>query len=348
MVAAEQAGDTGYDVLNLDVTWTAEFAAAGLVKPLADAARSDFLPNAWGTVGYRDKIWAIPFNSDAGLLFYRTDAGFAGPPRTWEELQTDLLIVHKPQGYITQLAQYEGLTVNVLEAVWNAGGELVGGNGKVGSSVRIQQGLDQLKQEQGWMPDSAARAHEAESLQAFAQGQVLFMRGWPYMYDVLIADGLKPGVHFNVARLPGDYGPGYSVLGGQNLAVAAHSRNPSLARQLIDFLTSRESERCLLEGGFAAARTSAYTTNAHCPLSPMPGAPANESGSTPTPSGGLPPYSDVLYAALTSAKPRPTTPYYAAFTQFVQADVARFFRDPRTDVVTDMAKDLNHVLTGSL
>jgi multiple sugar transport system substrate-binding protein len=349
MVAAEQSGNTDYDVLNLDVTWTPEFAADHLIRPLAGTARSDFLHNAWDTATDRHhKVWAIPFNSDAGLLFYRTDAGFSGAPRDWAHILADLH-VSKQGGYVTQLAPYEGLTVNVLEAVWDEGGDLVDDNGEVESTSSIQKGLDDLRWERQWlMPPSVDQAHEAESLQAFAQGKATFLRGWPYMYDVLVADGLKPGAQFDVARLPGVNGPGFSVLGGQDLAVAAHSRNPELARQLIDFLTSPQSERCLLEGGFAAARTGAYSTSASAPRCPLPSLATAGSTETSGVTGALPPYSGVLYAALVSARPRPKTPYYGAFTQFVQADVEAFLGNRKENVVTDMTGDLRRVLAGRL
>lgn len=63
---------------------------------------------------------------------------------------------------------------------------------------------------------------------------------------------MEPGA-YSVNRLPGK-----AVLGGQNLAVTADSPRAESARALITFLTSRESERCLLDAGFAATRTSAY------------------------------------------------------------------------------------------
>lgn len=372
LVAAEQSGNAGYDVLSLDVTLTAEFASGGLIRPLDGEPRGDFLDAAWQTVDYRGRVWAVPFNSDVGLLFYRTDAGFSGAPATWDDLEHDVGVSTFPAqhgsyvgGYITQLAPYEGLTVNALEAIWDAQGDLVGPDGTVSRSntavLAVGSGLEHLRERfvdltpQKTVP--ALSAHESESLHAFEQGQVIFMRGWSYMYGVLTASGLKSGSQFDVAPLPGDTdGQGHSALGGQNLAVAAHSRHPELARQLIDFLTSAQSERCLLEGGFTAARTGAYSTADDAPRCPLqlsgPTGDATAAARGPEAAGSaaaLPPYHAVLLDALSRAKPRPVTPYYAAFTRLVQEQVTKILRDgsaPSAATVDTLVDGVQHVLAG--
>lgn len=359
LVAAEQSGNTSYDVLNLDVTWTAEFAAGGLIRPLADARAEDFLPNVWQTVVWDGRVWAVPFNTDVGLLYYRTDTGLHGPPATWDQLLRSYQYVHGYRAaYATQLTRYEGLTVNALEAVWDSGGDLVGPDGAVvadtGRLDAARRGLENLVHMYRWgdILSSSTSAHEAESLRAFARGDVPYLRGWPYMYQVLEHDGLQPRSQFDVAPLPGSTGPGYSVLGGQNLAVAAHSRQPGQARRLIRFLTGSDSERCLLEGGFAATRRSAYLKRDApvCPLAPADA--AGESGSAAATAGAsardpLPPYADTVRHALDHARARPVTPYYAAFTHRVQVIVSGLLASgsaPPSD--GELVRRLREVLQG--
>jgi multiple sugar transport system substrate-binding protein len=61
-----------------------------------------------------------------------------------------------------------------------------------------------------------------------------------------------------VRELPGD-----SVLGGQDLAIAAGTTKPTAAKALIQFLTGEESERTLFrDGGLPATRTVAYEDRA--------------------------------------------------------------------------------------
>ncbi|GAB3874645.1 hypothetical protein GCM10029964_016990 [Kibdelosporangium lantanae] len=93
MLAAEQAGDTTYDVLNLDLTWTAEFADNNAIVPLDNEmlGDGDFVAKALESARYRDRLWAVPFNTDVGLLYYRKDiVGSKGLPlpTKWETWST--------------------------------------------------------------------------------------------------------------------------------------------------------------------------------------------------------------------------------------------------------------------
>jgi maltose-binding protein MalE len=74
MLARAQAGGGGVDVYNLDVTWTAEFAAAGHLQRLDESRvrTGDFLPGPLSTCRYDDRLWALPFNTDVGLLYFTT------------------------------------------------------------------------------------------------------------------------------------------------------------------------------------------------------------------------------------------------------------------------------------
>jgi multiple sugar transport system substrate-binding protein len=83
------------DVLNLDVIWTPEFAAAGWILPLDDFLAeesldcADFLPAGLACSRYRGKLFALPWYVDAGLLYYRRDLYDAlglPPPRTFSDL----------------------------------------------------------------------------------------------------------------------------------------------------------------------------------------------------------------------------------------------------------------------
>jgi Bacterial extracellular solute-binding protein len=72
-----------------------------------------------------------------GLLYYRKDllaaVGRDQPPSTWRELVKIAQEVHKKypkvDGYAGQYDRYEGLVLNVFEAVWAHGGELVSTDG---------------------------------------------------------------------------------------------------------------------------------------------------------------------------------------------------------------------------
>ncbi len=86
-----QAKDPDYDVVTVDVVWTAEFAAKGWIVPLkGDLAldQGELLPATVTAATYNGTQFAAPYDSDGGLLYYRTDL-VKEAPTTWEELISD-------------------------------------------------------------------------------------------------------------------------------------------------------------------------------------------------------------------------------------------------------------------
>ncbi len=299
MVASAQSGDSGIDVYNLDVTWIAEFASAGHLRPIPveRVDTSGFLTKPLEACQFEGKLWALPFNTDAGLLFYRSDL-VPDPPNSWQAMDgaIDKVLAgpNRPPelmaGYTTQLLNYEGLTVNAFEVIWAANGDVVtpGGDVVVDSaeareglrrlSAGLTDGSDQI------LPDSV-RFDESGSREAFNDGKVIFMRNWPVAYRHL--GGKRDRVGTTVL-------PRGSVLGGQNLAVSARSDQPRAALELIKFLTSERSQQLLFErGGFAATRELVYRD------------PAVQAKY---------PYAQTLLTAVQQARLRPVTPHYAQFS----------------------------------
>ncbi|GAA2627427.1 ABC transporter substrate-binding protein [Dactylosporangium fulvum] len=309
MAARAQSGRGGVDIYNLDVTWTAEFASEGYIRKLDERAAdtSGFLTGPLATCRWDGALWALPFNTDAGLLYYRNRlVGTA--PASWPQLVAEAQeALSRPApagpqpvaGYAGQLADYEGLTVNALEAIWAAGGDVVDSRGRVViDSPEAQTGLTRLATGLGSgappqiLPDSTG-FDETATTQAFAEGKVAFMRNWPVAHRALEpregADSAA-AVEFRVAKLPGP-----SALGGQNLAIAADSRHPRAAQHLIEFLTGERSQQILFErGGFAATREIVYRDTTVVQRYR---------------------YAPVLLEAIRSARSRPVTPHYAQFTE---------------------------------
>src|SRR4051812_31929919 len=81
------AGASDPDILQLDVIWTPEFAAAGWILPLdrflPDTAA--FFPATIAANRWRDSLYALPWFIDVGMLYWRTDL-MPGPPSTFVDL----------------------------------------------------------------------------------------------------------------------------------------------------------------------------------------------------------------------------------------------------------------------
>ncbi|MFG2759970.1 ABC transporter substrate-binding protein [Streptomyces wuyuanensis] len=307
-----RSGDGRYDILNMDVAWTSEFAAAGWIAPL-EADRfplRSFLPPVVDTATYDGKLYAVPYVTNAGMLYYRKDVlDRAGetPPRTWAELERQARTLaprHGLGGYAGQFLPYEGLTVNATEAVYSAGGTILGDDGRVTvDSAAARTGLGFLARgvRDGWIPREALTYKEEESRQAFQDGRLLFLRNWPYAYAGASGRDSRVAGKFGAVPLPGPDGPGTSVLGGSNLAVSARARHPESASDLIAYLTSAPVQRKVLtEGALPPVRAELYQD---------PGLIRRF------------PYLPALRASVLSAAPRPKSARYEQVSLAVQAVV---------------------------
>ncbi|MFF0162311.1 ABC transporter substrate-binding protein [Streptomyces sp. NPDC005263] len=323
-----------FDVLNIDVNWTSEFAAAGWIRPLPRDRfpLKTFLKPVVDTATYEDHLYAVPYVTNAGLLLYRKDVlakEGVGPPRTWAELERDAKTIapkYGLDGYAGQFLPYEGLTVNAAEAVYSAGGTILGDEGErvTVNSAAAREGIGFLARgvREGWIPKRALTYKEEESKQAFEDGRLLFLRNWPYAYVAASARGSKVAGKIGAVPLPGPDGPGRSVLGGSNLAVSTHTRHPDSAARLITYLTSEPVQRQVLtRGALPPVRAALYEDPALVREFP---------------------YLPTLRASVVRAAPRPRSPRYDQVSLVVQAVVqdAMTGRETPEAAVRRLAREL--------
>ena len=340
LVANLQAKSDLYDVIDMDVIWTAEFASNGWIIPLPQSQfpLGDFLKPAVDTAMYQGRLYAVPDYSNADLLYYRKDIlAKAGqqPPKTWAQLQhlaTTLAPRYGLYGYAGTFAPYEGLTVNFAEAVQSAGGSILSSEGTrvTVDSARALQGLDFLVSgfQQGWIPKVTLTYEEESSQQAFAAGRFLFLNNWPDVYAALSVPGPQNKVYgkVGVAALPGPDGAGSSSLGGANLAISAYSQHQLTALNFIKYMTDPDNERQMLEqGSFPPVWTQLYTD---------PGLVRSH------------PYLPVLEQAINSAQPRPAITNYDQASLAISSTVYEALtqqKEPQ-QALTEMAGQLSEII----
>ena len=344
LVANLQAHSTVYDVMSLDVIWTAEFASSGWITPISSKPfpLSHFLRPAVATAKYQGHLYAVPFTSNASLLYYRSDilakAGVR-PPGTWAQLSR-LARTLGPRfglgGYGTQLQAYEGLTVNFAEAVQSAGGSLLSANGTAVTvdSPQATGALNFLVSglREGWIPQKALSWNEEDSRQAFEAGKLLFLSNWPYVYGDASepSAGNKVAGKFAVTTLPGRSGPGSSTLGGANLAISAYAPHPATALAFIKFLTSMSSERqVLLSSALPPVWTALYSQPSLIRRFPF-----------------LP----VLKQAILTARPRPAIVNYNQFSLAISSDVHQALaqRQSVRAALSELAQELRQIIRSDL
>ncbi len=259
MIQNTQIKNPAMAVMSVDVVWTAEFAAKGYVieLPKDQFPTDSFLPATVATATYFNKLYAYPWGSDGGLLYYRKDLldkYNLKPPTTFDEMKAACDTIRggendsKLECFAGQYNKYEGLTVNFDEAVHGAGGVIVGDDGKPNvATPEATKGLQTLTDwfKNGDIPKGAITWQEEQGRQAFQNGTLIFHRNWGYVYNLANkTDGSsKVAGKFDVAPLPGITGPGVSSLGGHNLAIATNAENKGTAAEFLKFMATPEVQK---------------------------------------------------------------------------------------------------------
>lgn len=287
------------DVLGTDVIWTAEYAAQGWLVDVSDwiAKNGDkFIPSTVDTTKFEGKNWAIPFNSNAGFIYYRTDK-VKQAPDNWEDLYKE---AGENDGVVYQGFRYEGLTVNFLELLYSAGGNVLSEDGKeaTADSQEVKDVLQFMADgiKNGDAPKAVTTYKEEESRRAFESGNATFMRNWPYAYslgkDSKIADS------FDIATFPGFAGnKGAGVLGGYNLAISAYSKNPEGSLAFAEFATDPKQQALM-------------ATEASLPPT------VTETYDDPAVKKAMP-FAEELRTAIDQAQPRPVSPVYPQISEAI-------------------------------
>ncbi|MHA7288868.1 ABC transporter substrate-binding protein [Arthrobacter sp. MDT3-24] len=315
---------TECDIFLTDVIWTSEFASQGWLLDqtrLVEANRDRLIPSTVETAKYEDKYWASPFFTNAGLIYYQKDK--VAKPETWQQLYAEAA---KAPGnsFVYQGKQYEGLTVNFLEMLYSAGGEVLDEKGEVKiDSPETREVLDFMSK--GLKDGSADRAvltyNEDPTRLAYESGKHGYQRNWPHVYRLLNATPMAGT--FGVAPLPAwEGGKPSGVLGGWNLAISAHSTNQAGAVAFIDFATTPDWQKHVaMDFSQAPVNEAAYSDAAV--LAKMP-------------------FATELLASVKGAKPRPISPVYPQISQAIYKNVYAVLSGTASteDAVKTMAEEI--------
>jgi len=313
-VSAFSARDNSFDVFSADIIWVSEFASAGWIEPLDSffplEERKFFLPGPIEGCSDQNQIWAVPWFTDSGVLFYRSDL-LDQPPRTWAELfavaQEQIAAGNVEYGYVFPGNQYEGLVCHGLELIWSNGGRIFDGERVTVNTSQATAALQILVEllELGLAPAEVLWYQEEDARLFYQDGKALFLRNWPYAWSLMNQEGSRIRGKFKMAPLPvGPHGTvGSGCLGGWNLMINRHSRHKEAAWQFIKYLTSFDAQKFhAIVGGRLPTRISVYQDEEVQSVNPY--------------------YQELLPHFLTS-KPRPVSPYYPALSEIMQVNFHR-------------------------
>jgi trehalose/maltose transport system substrate-binding protein len=256
-----QAGDI--DAMQIDVIWPGIMAPHAVdLNEVASGVIGNHFPALVENNTVDGKLVGIPFYTDAGMLYYRTDLfekyGIASAPATWADLETAAKTIMDGEraagvaemwGFVFQGNAYEGLTCNALEwQVSNGGGNIIERDGTV--SVNNEQAAAAIDRAASWIgtisPEGVTTYQEEESRGVWHGGNAAMMRNWPYAFSAGQAADSPIRDKFEATVLPMGDGEGArnaATLGGWQMMASQYSDSQDAAIELCKFLTSTESQK---------------------------------------------------------------------------------------------------------
>ncbi len=273
-----EAQSPDVDIYQIDVIWPGDLAEHFIdlyeygARDVVDQHFPAIIEN--NTVDGR--LIGIPWFTDGGLLYYRTDLlekyGFDGPPETWDELTSMAQTIQDGEreggnpdfwGFVWQGKSYEGLTCDALEWIYSSGGgTIVSPDGVI--TINNERAIEAIDRAAGWVgtisPNGVTNFAEEEARNMWQAGNAAFMRNWPYAFSLGNAEDSVIAGKFDVAPLPaGEAGESTATLGGWQLGVSKYSDNPDIAADVALFMASPEEQKIrAVEGSYTPTIAALY------------------------------------------------------------------------------------------
>jgi multiple sugar transport system substrate-binding protein len=263
IVASSKKKSADYDVILVDLIWTADFVARKIVDPvppsLAAQVRTGMDRNIYGAFEYGNELWSFPFLANMQLLYVNNDilkkAGLNHPPGSLEELAADAEAVKKAKllryPIFEAWRKQEALVCSFSRIAGAFGGDLVDSCG----SVRVDS--EPCVAALGFMRDLLVRGlvnpysldcDELTAADVFLNGDAAFLSNWTYVIGRMRSAPYSGNRGLAAAPFPVSEGnPGQertsTVSGFQGLSVVGNARAKADAWDFISFLSSPEFER---------------------------------------------------------------------------------------------------------
>ena len=330
------AHDASMDILGLDVTWEAEFATAGWIRPWTGALKQQAIAGTLAgplkTATWHGQLVAVPYNSNTELLWYRSDL-VKKPPTTWAQMFADaqaLAKQGKPHLIEIQGAQYEGTVVWFNTLVASSGGSILNATStaaKLGPpAVKALSIMKTLASSSSADPSLGVQMEDQNRL-AMEAGTAAFELNYPYVYPSMKVGNPKLFKVFKWAPYPSVM-PGTRAkvtIGGIDLAVSSYSPHPQLAFQAALCLRNADNQLIgAVKGGFPPTLASVYSN-------PKMQAPY--------------PFRQLILQQVNNAAVRPKTPLYQVVSVAISHQVS-----PPSNITSsteqNMKTQINNALTG--
>ncbi|WP_460460923.1 extracellular solute-binding protein [Angustibacter peucedani] len=274
------SGNDSPDVVEVGNTQAVAFTSAGAFKDISDKKAElggdDLLKGFVDAGTYDGKLYAAPYYAGSRLVFYRKDllakAGLK-PPTTLAEYVSDGAKLRQANGN----GRFSGIYFpgqdwrNALPYIWASGGDLaVEKDGKWQGSLSTPESVAGLKMVQQVMQNASGAAkdgNETDPQVPYCANQIGMLSAPGWVKGSILAPKDKGGCpkaekDLGVFALPGTTAGQTApvFLGGSNIAIAAKSKHPDLAYNLLKVILSDGYQTKMAAAGLIPAKTSLFSS----------------------------------------------------------------------------------------
>ena len=270
MATSFAAGDASWDVVYM-CGWVPEFADS--IIPFVDSLPAELIADlpesSFKTVTWNQKRMGTVFTLSLLTLFYNDDhlklAGITAPPKNWDELKGYAKELTRDGRYGWTMNYGQASDIGGTASYWmcflqQAGGRMWKEDGQ--PDFNNSAGVDALQVMVDLMPytDPGAISYIPinDATNVFNAGNASMMMNWPFMWKVS-NDPAQSQIVGKVRCAPLPAGPAgtASIDGTDAWTITKTSKNPALARQLIEFYLSKDIQRQMtLDTGWLPIRKS--------------------------------------------------------------------------------------------
>jgi multiple sugar transport system substrate-binding protein len=328
------AGGTLPDVVRADIIWVPELADLGVAAPLEELM-SDFdeiagsvYPGALATAEWDGQHYGLPLSTNTRVYLSNPDtyaeAGLA-VPQTQDEV-ADVAAAFAADG-VYAFADNDLSGWNILPWIWSAGGDLLSpdlstAEGYINGpeSLAAIQLLYELYSE-GGIPPILVQGGQDGTEDGLASGSYASEMNGPWAYPIIA--GSFPDVTLAASQVPSGAGGSVSVVGGEDVVVAAASEHKDAAAEWVRYLLSPEAQRALAEVGQMSVLSD---------LGPE--------------MVGIQPYYEQFVEQLATARPRPATPAWPEIDQAMKTRLQAAFieGDDLQTALDELAAQIDDIL----
>jgi multiple sugar transport system substrate-binding protein len=311
---ARRNGDP--DVFTQDIIWIAEFAAAKWALPLDEYFKDstkDYFTGMVQACTWQEKLTALPWFVDSGMLYYRKDLGLKAPT-TWEELIASAKQATASGGvkfgFLWQAKQAEVLVCDLVSFIGSNNGAILEADSKTVSiaddpAVEAVQLMHDLINKEKVTPADVLSWDEEPSRRPFTAGEAAFLRNWSYVWKISQSE-TESKVVDKVAVVPLPHFPNKksaAALGGYQYGINASSKKREAAVEFVRWMSSPETQlRFATQLGLCPTRSAVFDRPEIASEQPF-----------------MQQLKDVFLGAI----PRPVTPKYPQVTLVLQSEVSR-------------------------